>query len=61
MVKAKDKFKIGQEVCVKGLKKTCGRITFVRKEDGITKYRIVDKNDIHKFWNESSLKLKRKK
>jgi len=51
-----NKFKIGDYVTVKGLKKTCGRITFVVRDDYFTKYKIQESNGMTKHWNENSLR-----
>ena len=54
---AKRKFRIGQYVSVKGLEKSCGKVTFIRDDDDFIKYRVKDnQSDITKFWNEKSLR-----
>jgi hypothetical protein len=51
----KRKFNIGDVVRVKGLKNTHGKVTFVRREDGINKFKVKEKSGISRFFNERSL------
>ena len=51
------KIKIGDYVSVKGLKRTCGKVTHIKHDPDFTRFKVKDeRTSLTKHWNEASLR-----